>query len=73
MVWCVGPANVPGDVVTRLSSAFNRALTDTTVSQRLFDSGLEVVGGTPAEMARRMSIETAIWSTAAKQAGLAAP
>jgi tripartite-type tricarboxylate transporter receptor subunit TctC len=68
----VAPANVPEDVVTRLSSAFNRALTDATVSQRLFDSGLEVVGGTPAEMARRMSIETSIWSKAAKQAGLAA-
>ena len=69
----VAPVNVPYDVVTRLSSAFNTALSDATVSQRLFDSGLEVVGGTPAEMARRMSIETAIWSKAAKQAGLAAP
>ena len=69
----VAPANVPQDVVTRLSVAFNKALSDATVSQRLFDSGLEVVGGTPAEMGRRMSIETAIWLKAAKQAGLVAP
>lgn len=69
----VAPANVPQDVVARISIAFNKALSDATVSQRLFDSGLEVVGGTPADMARRMGIETAIWSKAARQAGLAAP
>lgn len=68
----VAPANVPVDVVTRLSIAFNNALSDAAVSQRLFDSGLEVVGGTPADMARRMTIETAIWSKAATQVGLTA-
>lgn len=68
----VAAAGVPNDVVTRLSSAFNKALSDPRVSQRLFDSGLEVVGGTPADMARRMRLETVIWSKAAKEAGLAA-
>lgn len=69
----IAPAGVPNDVVTRLSAAFNKALSDPRISQRLFDSGLEVVGGTPADMARRMSIETVIWSKAAKEAGLGAP
>jgi tripartite-type tricarboxylate transporter receptor subunit TctC len=69
----VAPAGVPDDVVTRLSSAFNKALSDPKISQRLFDSGLEVVGGTPADMARRMKIETVFWSKAAKEAGLGAP
>lgn len=68
----VAPAGVPNDVVARLSAAFNKALSDPKISQRLFDSGLEVVGGTPADMARRMSIETAIWLKAAKEAGLVA-
>lgn len=66
----VAPAGVPNDVVTRLSAAYNKALSDPTISKRLFDSGLEVVGGTPADMARRMSVETVIWSKAAKEAGL---
>ena len=69
----VAPAGVPDEVVTRLSSAFNKALSDPKTSQRLFDSGLEVVGGTPAEMARRMKTETVFWSKAAKEAGLGAP
>jgi len=36
----------------------------------LFDAGLDVVGGSPGEMARRMSVETRIWAKAAKEAGL---
>ena len=68
----VAPSGVPNDVVTRLSSAFNKALSDPTISRRLFDAGLEVVGGTPEDMARRMSIETVIWTKAAKEAGLGA-
>jgi tripartite-type tricarboxylate transporter receptor subunit TctC len=66
------PAGVSNEVVTRLSAAFNKALSDPKIAQRLFDSGLEVVGGTPADMAKRMAVETLIWSKAAKEAGLAA-
>lgn len=66
----VAPAGVPNEIVTRLSAAFNKALTDPKVAQRLFDAGLEVVGGSPAEMAKRMAAETLIWSKAASEAGL---
>ena len=68
----VAPAGTPNDVVTRLSSAFNKALSDPRTVQRLFDAGLDAVGGTPEDMARRISIETVIWSKAAKEAGLGA-
>ena len=66
----VAPAGTPDAVVARLSAAINKALSDPKVAQRLFDVGLEVVGGSPEAMARRMSIETRIWAKAAQEAGL---
>lgn len=61
---------VPDPVVARLSAAFNKALSDSSIAQRLLDTGLEVVGGSPDEMARRMSVEVRVWAKAAKDAGL---
>jgi tripartite-type tricarboxylate transporter receptor subunit TctC len=66
----VAPKGVPDEVVVRLSAAFNKALSDPTIAQRLLDSGLEVVGGSPEEMARRMGVEIRLWAKAAKEAGL---
>jgi tripartite-type tricarboxylate transporter receptor subunit TctC len=66
----VAPAGVPNEIVARLSGAFNKALTDPKIAQRLFDAGLEVVGGPPADMAQRIAAETVIWSKAANEAGL---
>ena len=65
----VAPAGVPNEIVTRLSAAFNKALADPKIAQRLVDAGLEVVGGSPANMATRMAAETVIWAKAAKEAG----
>ena len=64
------PAGVSNEIVTRVSAAFNKALSDPKVAQRLFDAGLEVVGGSPADMTKRMAAETVVWSRAAKEAGL---
>lgn len=66
----VAPKGVPDEVVARLAAAFNKALSDPKIAQRLFDTGLDVVGGSPEEMARRMSAEIRIWAKAAKEAGL---
>ena len=66
----VAPAGVPNEIVTRLSASFNKALADPKIAQRLTDAGLEVVGGSPANMATRMAAETVIWSKAAKEADL---
>lgn len=68
----VAPAGTPPEVITRLSTAYNKALADRTIKQRLFDAALETVGGTPEQMGRRMAAETLIWSKAAKEAGLGA-
>ena len=66
----VASSSTPEEHVTRLSAAINKALSDPKIAQRLFDVGLEVVGGSPQEMARRMKAETLIWAKAAKEAGL---
>ena len=66
----VAPANTPSEVVARLSAAINKALSDPKNAERLAAVGLEVVGGSPEEMGRRMKAETTIWARAAKEAGL---
>ena len=65
-----GPDGVPDEVIARLSAAFNMALADPKVTQRLSNAALETVGGTPDEMARRMKLETLLWAKAAEEAGL---
>ena len=66
----VAPRSASNEVVARLSAAFNKALSDPRIAQQLFNAGLEVVGGSSEEMARRMSVETRVWAKAAKEAGL---
>lgn len=66
----VAPKGVPDEVVARFSAAFNKALADPKIAQRLLSAGLEVVGGSPEEMARRMSAEVSLWAKAAEEAGL---
>ena len=69
----MAPAAMPTDMANRFAAAYNKALSDPKVGERLFNAGLEVVGGSPESMARRMKIETAIWAKAAKEAGLGKP
>ena len=66
----MAPAKTPTEVVNRLSVAYNKALADPKVAERLFNAGLEIEGGTPEEMAQRMKVEMAVWSKAAKEVGL---
>ena len=64
----VAPTSLPNDALARLAAAFNKALADADVAQRLFNAGLDVVGGPPEEMGRRMKVENGIWVKAAKEA-----
>lgn len=66
----MAPAALPADIANRIAAAYNKALSDPKVVERLFNAGLEVVGGSPEAMAQRMKVETAIWAKAAKEAGL---
>jgi len=66
----MAPAGTPAPVVNRLSTAYNKALADPKLAQRLFNAAVEVAGGSAEDMAKRMKIEIAIWAKAAKEAGL---
>lgn len=66
----MGKAGTPNDIINRLSAAYNKALADPTVGKRLFSVATEPVGGTPEEMAARMTTEMAVWAKAAKEAGM---
>ena len=68
----LAPAGTPQEIVARLSSVFLKALTDPTVVQRLANAGLEPVGGTPQDFARRIKNEVGAWAGAAKDLGLSA-
>ncbi len=63
-------SGTPDAVVTRLSGAYNKALADPKVMSRLADAGLDIVGGSPEDMGRRVAAEIVIWSKAAKEAGM---
>lgn len=66
----VAPKSTPDEAVARLVAAMNKALSEPATGQRLFAAGLEVVGGSPEEMAKRMNAETKVWAKAAAAAGL---
>jgi len=66
----MGKVGTPPEIINRLSMAYNKALDDPKIEQRLFSVAAETVGGTPDEMAARMKKEMAVWARAAKEAGM---
>ena len=57
------------DVVMRLHSAFPRALQSPDLAKRLSDMGVDIVAGSPDELARLMPLEIAKWAAAVKASG----
>lgn len=64
-----GPKNLPADVVAKLNHAFNEALKDPAVKERVVGLGYVLRGGTPAEFEALTKSELEKWNkliTAAK-------
>ncbi|MBP0445038.1 tripartite tricarboxylate transporter substrate binding protein [Roseomonas sp. SSH11] len=57
----LAPAGTPPATVAALNSAFNRALADPSVRQRLQDAAVVPLGGPPERMAEHMRGEAARW------------
>jgi len=68
----LAPVGTPRDVVLRLSAVFLKVLVDPGTLQRLEHAGLEPVGGSPEEFAKRIQGEVEAWARAAKELGLRA-
>jgi tripartite-type tricarboxylate transporter receptor subunit TctC len=62
-------AGTPRTTVERLSAAIASALRAPEVRERLIAMGLDPVGSTPEELARRMAEDTAHWAPVVKASG----
>jgi tripartite-type tricarboxylate transporter receptor subunit TctC len=65
----MGPSGIPKDVIAKLNSAFNKALQDATVKQKLAGQGADVTGGTPEQLGATIKAETTRWSKIVKESG----
>ena len=66
------PAGTPKATIDRLSSAAAGAIKSPDVSDRLIKMGLEPVGSSAEELARRMQEDTARWGPVVKSSGFTA-
>lgn len=71
-VWyaLAAPAKTPPTIVGKIHEGIMRANKDPAVIARLNELGVEVVGSTPAEMARILADETARWSEVIRATGV---
>jgi tripartite-type tricarboxylate transporter receptor subunit TctC len=58
----VAPAGTPPEVIAKLNSAFASAMKDPAVHQKLIDSSVEPLTGTPEQFTTYMAAETAKWA-----------
>ena len=65
-----GPANLPRDIVARLNREVNNALADSGLKARLVESGLELGGGKPEDLAAAMRTQADFTIKLAKDAGI---
>ena len=65
----LAPAGTPKDVVTRLNTAFNTALSKPDLRKKLSDQGAEPVGGSAEQFATLIRDDVARWGKVVKQSG----
>jgi tripartite-type tricarboxylate transporter receptor subunit TctC len=66
------PAKTPPAIIEQLNTQIVRTLNTPEVKQRLFDSGAEVIGGGPADLAAAMKSEMATTGKLIKKVGIRA-
>ena len=64
------PIKTPATIINRLNEEIVRALNRVDVKERLFNTGVEVVGSSPEEFAATMKSEMAKWGKVIKDAGI---
>jgi tripartite-type tricarboxylate transporter receptor subunit TctC len=62
-----GPSGLPGEVVTKLNAAFNKALDDPRVKKIIADEALQTKAMTPQQMTAYMQSEIDQWAPLAKR------
>jgi tripartite-type tricarboxylate transporter receptor subunit TctC len=66
----LAPAKTPQPIIERLSAETSKAVRDPRFSERMTAQGLQVVGGTPAEMLATMQADTRKWAELIKSANI---
>lgn len=66
----VVPAKTPATIIHRLNQEIVRALNQADVKERLFNSGVVVVGGSPEELGKFIKSEVAKWGKVIKDADI---
>jgi tripartite-type tricarboxylate transporter receptor subunit TctC len=66
----VGPAHLPPEIVVRLNREVNTALADAGLKARLTESGLELGGGRPEDLAAAMRTQADFTIKLVKEAGI---
>jgi len=66
----LGPAGLPREVVTRLHGTFKAAMSDPLLRERFAGQGVDVVAGSPEELAAFITREIPKWAAVVKTAGL---
>ena len=61
------PAGTPDEIITKLNTALNAALSDPTMRERALALGFELNVGTPEELAAHVDSEAAKWSKLIKE------
>ncbi|MBI5278368.1 MAG: tripartite tricarboxylate transporter substrate binding protein [Burkholderiales bacterium] len=65
----LGPANLPKDVVAKLSADINKALKDAELRKKLGDQGADVEGSTPEQFGKLIRDDIARWGKIVKESG----
>jgi tripartite-type tricarboxylate transporter receptor subunit TctC len=68
----IAPRGTPDTVIDRLNKAYDEALHDAAVAQRLAEMGMEVSGGSPRRFEDHIRAEGARWDALVKQHGIRA-
>lgn len=67
----IAPAGTDPAVVARLNTEINTILTDPEVQKKLLDMGWQAAGGTPEDLAKRITDDTAMWGAVIDKVGVA--
>lgn len=66
----VAPAGTPKDIVQRLSTDINKALSDPEVKKRLYDAGAEAMPTTPEAFGKMLHAEIEKWTKVVRTANI---
>lgn len=65
----VGPANMPADVLNKVSTELMAAINSASVKEKYLAMGAQPVGNTPAQFANFIKAEIAKWTKVVKESG----